>query len=280
MVEVQVKEGQHVAAGDLLVRIDDTDYRLHVAQAQANLAAAEADARRAEEGAVATRSDIAMGKVRLSDAERERKLQEVLAAGGASVQAAVDRARAASAMAAQGIRTAQAGLDASQAAVAAAQARVPAAQAAVDLALRELEHCEVRAPHAGVASRVELQPGELLERGAPVLAIVPDERYVVANFKETDLERIHVGDPVKIEIDAYPQRPLAGTVESIGAGTGAVFSLLPADNASGNFIKVVQRVPIRIALRGEPPSDMAAGLSANVTVGGTVGGATVAGSAE
>ena len=248
IVEARVQENQHVEAGEVLYRIDDSDYALKVAQAEANLAAATADAKRAEESSSATRSDVRAGQVRLEDAERELRRQEQLASGGAAVQAPVDRAGTSAAVDAQSLRTARVGVSAAMAAVEAAQARVPAAQAALELARRELSYTEVKAPAAGVASKVDLQVGELVARGQPILAIVPDARYVVANFKETALSDIHVGDPVSIDVDAYPDADIEGSVSSIGAGTGAMFSLLPADNASGNFVKVVQRIPVKLVL--------------------------------
>lgn len=265
VVEVLVAENVHVDAGAPLLRLDPSDYQLKVAQAEANLAAAQADARRAEEAAAAARSDVRMGEVKRADADRERRLQEGLAAEGAAVKVAAERAAATASVASQGVSTARMALHAAVAAAEAARARIPAAEAALALARRDLALTEVRAPTAGVASKVELQPGELVQRGQTVLALVPDARYLVANFKETDLARIHPGDPVDIEVDAYPDAPLSGTVASVGAGTGAVFALLPADNATGNFIKVVQRVPVRVALASDA-SRLPAGLSATVRV--------------
>ena len=266
VVASEIEENQHVEVGQVLYRIDDTDYALKVAQAQANLAAATADAKRAEESSSATRSDLRTGQVRLEDAERELRRQEQLVSGGAAVQASVDRAGTSAAVAAQTLRTARVGVSAAMAAVEAAQARVPAAQAALDLARRELSYTEIKAPASGTASKVDLQVGELVQRGQPILAIVPDERFVVANFKETDLDGIHVGDAVDIDIDAFPDGDFEGSVQSIGAGTGAMFSLLPADNASGNFVKVVQRVPVRISMTTAPAVQLPAGVSATVTV--------------
>jgi membrane fusion protein (multidrug efflux system) len=266
VTEVIAKENVHVAKGDVLLRLDATEYELKVAQAKAALASAEADARRAHESAEASRSDIHAAELRLKDARREEKLQTELASGGASVQSNVDRASSTATVSAQSVSTAQAALSANLAALEAAEARVPAAQAALALAERDLALAEIRAPQDGTTSRIELQPGELVQRGQPLLAIVADERYVVANFKETDLDRIAVGAPVKIEVDAYPDLDLEGTVESISPGTGAVFSLLPPDNATGNFIKVVQRVPVRIRLEGD--TVIPAGLSATVKIRG------------
>lgn len=269
IVEVLVRENQHVAAGDLVLRIDDSDLRLKLVVAEANLAAAQMDAQRATDAIAVTRQDIRTAEVRRADAQREQALQEQLAGAGAAVQAGVDRATTTVAVAAQGVETGRAGLRATESAAEAARARVAAALGAVDLARRDLALVEVRAPASGTVSKLELQPGELVQRGQATCVLVADERYAVANFKETDLDRIHVGDRVAIELDAFPKRPLHGMVESIGAGTGSTFSLLPADNASGNFIKVVQRVAVRIALDpGESVTDLPAGISVLATVGG------------
>jgi membrane fusion protein (multidrug efflux system) len=266
VVEVIAKENMHVSKGDVLLRLDPTEYELKVAEAKAALASAEADARRAQQSSEASRSDIQAAQLRLKDARREANLQTDLASGGASVQSTVDRANSTATVAAQSVSTAQAALSANLAALEAAEARVPAAQAALALAERDLSLAEVKAPQDGTTSRIELQAGELVQRGQPLVAIVSDERYVVANFKETDLDRIAVGAPVKIKVDAYPDLDLHGTVESVSPGTGAVFSLLPPDNATGNFIKVVQRVPVRIRLDGA--TSVPAGLSATVQIKG------------
>jgi membrane fusion protein, multidrug efflux system len=273
VVEVAVQENQPVKAGDLLVRIDDTDYALRLKQAEANLAAAQAEASRARLSTSASRSDLKTGEVRLADASRENRLQKTLAEGGAAGQAVADKASAAEAVAAQTIETARVGIEASAAAAEGAEARLAAAQVAVDQAKRDLSLVEVRAPRSGFAAKVDPAPGELVQKGAPLLMLVPDEVYVVAAFKETDVADIRPGDAVEVKIDAFPGRSLAGHVLSIGAGTGASFSLLPADNATGNFIKVVQRVPVRIALdvkeiNGQP---LSVGLSAWVKILGREG---------
>lgn len=266
VVEVHVIENQHVHKDDILMKIDDADYQLRLVAAQANLAAAEDDADRADKAAAMARSDAKKGQVRLADAKREQGLQQTLAAGGAGVQAVVDRATTATAMAAQDVTTSRVGITIAEGAADAAHARVDAAKAAVALAQRDVDMSVIRAPSDGVASKVDLQVGEMVQRGQAVLAVVPDVRYVVANFKETDIDRIHVGDDVDIDVDAFPDAPLVGKVESLGAGTGAIFALIPADNASGNFIKVVQRVPVRIAIDDPKASTYPAGLSTNVLV--------------
>ena len=126
------------------------------------------------------------------------------------------------------------------------------------------------APADGVASKLMVHDGQLVGIGQPVVELVPTATYVLANFKETQIGSMRPGQPAEIEIDAFPGRKFEGKVESLAGGTGAAFSLLPADNATGNFVKVVQRVPVRIAFVNAPADvKMRAGLSADVTV--TVG---------
>lgn len=148
-----------------------------------------------------------------------------------------------------------------------AHARVESAQAALDLAELQLSYTKIVAPADGIASRLTVHPGQLVSVGQPVIELVPTATYVVANFKETQLGKMHPGQRAQVTLDAYPDRKFEGTVESISGGTGSSFSLLPADNATGNFVKVVQRVPVRIAWSNLPEgTPMRAGLSADVTV--------------
>jgi membrane fusion protein (multidrug efflux system) len=162
---------------------------------------------------------------------------------------------------------ADAQIAAAQAQAQAADARAQSAQAALSLAKLQLGYTKVTASVDGVVSRVKLQPGNLLQPGQAVMELVPDVVYVEANFKETQIGRMKAGQKVKVTVDAFPGHPLKGVVDSLSGGTGARFSLLPPDNASGNFVKIVQRVPVRIRLT-EVPKDLRlqAGLSVNVTV--------------
>ena len=148
-----------------------------------------------------------------------------------------------------------------------ANARVRGAEAALALAKLSLDYTKVVAPSDGRASKLTVHDGQLVGVGQPLIELVPTASYVVANFKETQLSQMRVGQPAEISIDAFPGRTLTGRIESLTGGTGAAFSLLPADNATGNFVKVVQRVPVRIAWVN-PPTDieLRAGLSADVTV--------------
>ncbi|MBC7986365.1 MAG: HlyD family secretion protein, partial [Sphingomonadaceae bacterium] len=144
-----------------------------------------------------------------------------------------------------------------------ATARARRSQAALDL-----ERTVVRAPVSGTVSQTSrLQVGQMAVAGLPAVSIVSGgQAWIEANFKETDLGRMHVGQLARVTFDAYPGLIITGRVESIGAGTGAEFSLLPAQNASGNWVKVTQRVPVRIAFDSAPPRAMIAGLSAHVRV--------------
>jgi membrane fusion protein (multidrug efflux system) len=147
-----------------------------------------------------------------------------------------------------------------------AHARVQSAEAQLDLAKLQRSYTRVLAPADGVASKLSVHDGQLVAVGTTVIELVPSTTYVVANFKETQVGRMKQGQRAEISIDAYPGKKFAGKVESLSGGTGASFSLLPADNASGNFVKVVQRVPVRIAWSSPPELPMRAGLSADVTV--------------
>jgi membrane fusion protein (multidrug efflux system) len=148
-----------------------------------------------------------------------------------------------------------------------AHAREKSAEASLALARLQLSYTKVYAEQDGQITRLTAREGQLLQVGQPLASLVPDQTYLVANFKETQIGSMKAGDPVEVEIDAYSGRKLEGKVESLAGGTGARFSLMPPDNASGNFVKVVQRVPVRIAWVN-PPSDIALrpGLSADVTV--------------
>jgi membrane fusion protein, multidrug efflux system len=148
-----------------------------------------------------------------------------------------------------------------------AHARVASANAALELAKLQLSYTKIAAPGDGLASRLSVHAGQMVNVGQPVIELVPTATYIIANYKETQVGKMHAGQMAEITVDAFPGRKLRGKVESLSGGTGASFSLLPADNATGNFVKVVQRLPVRIAWV-DLPSDvmMRVGLSADVTV--------------
>ncbi|HET7630805.1 MAG TPA: HlyD family secretion protein [Gemmatimonadaceae bacterium] len=265
-----VDDNQHVAGDSLLVQIDTSEYALRLLQAQAELAAAraavtgpkgEGQAQAAVQGAISHEASLdaqigaAQAEVTKTAADLARA-RELVAKQIVSKQQ-LDAAQAAADAAAaslQALRKQQvaagSGVVAARAGVRLAEARLAAAQAAVVNARLQLSYTHVRAPMAGQVSRKQVEVGQLVQPGQPLMTIVSDTGvWIVANYKETQLTDIHVGEAVELEVDAYPGCEAEGSVESIAAATGAMFSLLPPDNATGNFTKVVQRVPVRIAVK-------------------------------
>jgi membrane fusion protein (multidrug efflux system) len=147
-----------------------------------------------------------------------------------------------------------------------AHARIKVAEATLELARLQLSYTKVMASEDGLVTKLTVQPGQMIQIGQPLAALVPDRTYVVANFKETQVGRMRPGQQARLRIDAFPGVEIEGKVESISGGTGARFSMLPPDNASGNFVKVVQRIPVRIAWSKRPDLPLQAGLSTDVTV--------------
>jgi len=267
LADVMVADDAHVVAGQPLLRIDDADYQVKVRQAEAELATARAQVVTAQAQANAAQAGVSRSEAEEERAQLDLSRAEALRQGDAIAAQAYDATRIQS-------RTAQAGAGANRAQYAAALAaidlartRVQAAQAALDLARLQLSYTVVRAPAPGTVSRLGARPGQMVQAGQNVGQLVPDRTYVLANFKETQTGELRQGETVDVSIDAYPGRTLHGEVASISGGTGARFALLPPDNASGNFVKVVERVPVRIAWVA-PPADLPlrAGLSAYVTV--------------
>ena len=288
---VKVIDNQAVRAGDLLVTIDDRDFKAKLAQAEAELALAEASAgsqggrlsgqaaaqvAASRASAAAARSAIEQALANADKAQKDLERIRALVAQKMVSPQAQDAAEAAARAALAQVRgsrdlAASAGeqVTASSAALRAALAKVDAARAMRDLAANQLADTRIVAPVSGVVSNKSVEPGQLVQVGQPLLAVVPlDDIWVVANLKETDLPGIQPGDPVKLEIDAYRGMRVEGTVESINPATGARFSLLPPDNATGNFTKVVQRVPVRIRLNQNKDAThpLRPGMSVFVTI--------------
>lgn len=274
IVEVLVADGTDVTAGQLLFRIDPEPFRLQIAEADAAIAGAQAnvialsnDADLAGTDISAARSDVGFAEARF---ERVRALREKGFSTKADYEAAeqaVVQARERVRQAEDRQREARARL-ASGPAVPGVNPQVAAAEARRANTRLALSRTEVRAPAAGrIAQAERLQVGQQAVPNLPVLTLVRSgSTYVEANFKETDLADMAVGQRAEVRFDAYPDLVLKGRVASIGAGTGAEFSVLPAQNATGNWVKVTQRVPVRIALEGESPRRLIAGLSSEVTV--------------
>ena len=274
IIDVRVQENQRVNAGDLLYRIDPEPFRIAIAQADATIAAAQVRV-------VGMNTDLETKGVGIAGAqedvrffEAEFRRQSELMQKGFSTRARLDAAEHALSDARNRLATAQGDAQKARAAVATAAIApginpgVLAGQVQKRKALYDLSKTEARAPVSGVVSQAErLLVGQLITQSLPAVSIVVNERsWVEANFKETDLKKMRVGQPAVLEFDAYPDMKLNGHVASIGAGTGSEFSVLPAQNANGNWVKVTQRIPVRIAIDGKPSRPLIAGLSTHVRI--------------
>lgn len=256
---------------------------LGVSSARAQVAAARAGVERARADANKAKLDLDRSRELVAaDALPRERLDNAQAAFD-TAQAALEQANAQAAAAEelQGVAASRVGeakgrlvqsapigaqIAAARAGADLARARVKVAEAALRIARLQLSYTRVVAPEDGVVSRISVQAGQLIQVGQPMAELVPRRSYVVANFKETQVGRIRPGQPVRVHVDAFPGMELEAVVQSISGGTGTRFTLLPADNASGNFVKVVQRVPVRIAWVKAPEVALQAGLACYVKV--------------
>jgi membrane fusion protein (multidrug efflux system) len=274
IIAVNVRENQHVNKGDILFRIDPDPYRIAVAQADAAIAGAQVDFKTLEASYHGTGAEIQAAKDRIAQAQEDYARQAELMKRGFTTRAtfqasehAVEQAKASYQSAVAAAQEARSKLATGPAVPgenpAIAAARVQRAKAQLDLS-----RTTMYAPESGIVSQTNrLLVGQMMVSGLPAVTIVSDTRpWVEANFKETDLNHMRVGQPAEVTFDAYPGLRLKGHVQSIGAGTGSEFSVLPAQNATGNWVKVTQRVPVRIAFDEDSPRQLIAGLSADVKV--------------
>jgi membrane fusion protein (multidrug efflux system) len=279
---LEVEDNQVVRAGDVLFRIDDRDYLARLSQAVAEVETAQArldniDAEAKLQHALIRQSEAerlaALAQLKLAKiaSDRGHKLIRSSAVG----QEEVDERDAALAKAEAGVSAASATLDAEKQRIAvlesqreAAVAALAHARAAQELAQIDLDDTVVRAPVDGVIGNRQVRVGRLVAPGTPLLDIVPvDDVWVIANFKETQLERIRPGQRAIITVDGYPNETIVGFVDSFAPGSGSAFTMLPTDNATGNFVRVVQRVPVKIRFAGNPlPGLIVPGLSARVEI--------------
>ena len=273
--EERARGGVEVSAKDLLA-----------AQARARLG--DAQVREAQANATRAQQDLQRMKMLIEKEEISRQQYDAAVASAEAARAGVDSAHAAASQAQHevaaaearvtqaravlseaqaqvaGAKTAPQEVRATQAKAASSEARVELAKAQLDQALLDLEHTTVRAPVAGVVSKKSVEAGQVIQRGQPLLAIIPQEEvWITANFKETQLASMHPGQEAAVSVDAYKGRVFKGRVDSIASATGARFSLLPPENATGNYVKVVQRVPVKIVLDGgqEEGSRLRPGMS-------------------
>ncbi len=276
VTQLLINDNEQVKAGDVLVQIDPRDYEASLALANADLAAANSQV------------DASEAQVQVDESKVIQAQASVVAAGAENARAAADlkryqdvesravsktdydlaqqKARSAKAdldAANSQVKAAQAGVTLSQAAVETAKAAVGQAQARLDEAKLNLSYTKIVAPFDGRITARTVQLGNYISPGQALFALVPRYVWVTANFKETQLAYMRSGDPVEVHVDAYPNQDFKAKVDSLQAGSGARFSLLPPENAVGNYVKVVQRVPVKIIFDEPLPTnlDIAPGLS-------------------
>ncbi|RVQ67762.1 HlyD family secretion protein [Croceicoccus ponticola] len=274
IVKVNVRENQVVKKGDILFEIDPTSYGVAIAQADAQIASAQARITSLNAEVAATAADLAGARDDLALAQANYRREKELMDRGFNTRARMDAATHAVASARDQLASLQAEVEKAKAQLATG-AQVPgvnpevaAGRAAREKAQLDLERTVVRAPVAGRVTQVSrLQVGQSAMAALPMVSIVQDRgARVEANFKETDLAQMRPGQAAEIRIDAYPDLRLKGHVDSIGSGTGSEFSVLPAQNATGNWVKITQRVPVRISIDSQSDRPLISGLSADVTV--------------
>ena len=274
IIDVAVHENDVVKEGDLLFRIDPEPYRIAIEQADAAIAAAQVRVSSLQTEYQNTNVGIDSAREDVAFYEKEYQRQSSLMQAGFTTRARLQAAEHALSDARSRVASALADATKARAALATGSAApgvnpaIKAGQAQREQALLNLSRTEVRAPVSGVVSQADrLQPGQMMVQGLPGVTIVASNKsWIEANFKETDLAHMRVGQPAEITFDAYPDLKVRGKVSSIGAGTGSEFSVLPAQNANGNWVKVTQRVPVRISITDKPKRAMIAGLSAHVRI--------------
>lgn len=273
IVQVNVKENQRVKAGDILFVIDQEPYKNALAQADAALASARVQVATLSTDTGSAAADVESANADISLAVGTYSRQAALMKQGFTTRAAFDAAAHEVAAARARLATARASAVKAQVqlgsgvAGSGVPAAVQAAMAEREKALLNLSRTVVRAPKDGIISQTSrLQIGNITPSGVPALSLVTQSPWVTANFKETDLANMRVGQPAELTFDAYPGLKVCGQVQSIGAETGSASSILPAQNATGNWVKVTQRVPVRIAITCKTDRALIAGLSSDVSI--------------
>jgi membrane fusion protein (multidrug efflux system) len=280
---VAANENDMVREGATIVQIDSRELELKLANAEVAVRSAEVALQTAQAGEHNAQAALAVAQanVRTATVTFDRTAADLardrsLVAGGVITQQQFDASKSAHDAASAQLETARRQVAVAEAQVEVARSGVQSARSGldarrndVDFARLQLTYAKIDAPATGKISKKSVEVGQYVQAGQPLLAITEDSTlWVTANFKETDMEQIRPGEPVEIEVDGYPGVTFGGRVESIAAATGARFSLLPPDNATGNYVKVTQKIPVKIAIVETPAGDhpLRPGMSANVTV--------------
>jgi membrane fusion protein (multidrug efflux system) len=275
IIEVDVRENQKVKVGDVLFKIDPEPFRIAVDQADAALANARLQVKQLHAAYATAEAKLKADQATAEIRHRELTRSVELAGKGFAAASALDESRLAAQQADAQVELSQKGVDAAAAALDGnpgapidAHPTVQAALAAKEKDVLDLARTTVKAPKNGIASQVaKVNVGQYVSEGTEMLSLVEtSDTWIEANFKETQLTDMHPGQPVVVTVDTYPGLKLEGKVESIGQGTGSEFSLIPAQNATGNWVKVVQRIPVRIRVDQKGADILRAGMSSDVTV--------------
>ena len=264
VVEILVADNQHVEKDQPLLRIDRRDFEVKLEQSEAQEANAVAQVAQARADLLYQKANLAQqaAQVRVAQADLLQAKQDLARYTGtdpaAITRQQLEQSQASTKSAFAKLDSAKEAVQAGEAQVASQQTKIDAAQAQVrqnqadvDNAKLQLSYTEVLAPQAGKMTHRSVNLGNYVTPGQALVAVVPDDMWVTANFKETQLEYMHIGQAVDVTVDAYPDNVLHAHVESLQRGTGSVFSSLPAENATGNYVKVVQRVPVKIVFDGD-----------------------------
>jgi len=271
---VHVKDNQPVRKGDILLELDPTDYEIRVRMAAADLDMARNETSGDYAQVEAARAMVSHAKARLDQSELDLKRGSALFAREVIPREQLDRLETARKVAAAQLREAEEGLRKAEAQLGLAgnggkEARVAQREAKLREAQLNLSYTRITSPADGYVTRKSVEPGTTIQAGQPLMAVVPlDEVWITANYKESQITHMKPGQKVTFTVDAYPSMSFKGRVESIMAGTGAAFSLLPPENATGNYVKVVQRVPVKIVVDSgsDPQHLLRVGMSVIPTV--------------
>lgn len=274
VTRVLVNDNQAVRRGDLLVELDEIDYRVQVEKATAGVGVAENETGGEYQKAAVARATVQLARARHDQAVLDLQRGEALFAREVIPKEQLDRLRTAKRMAESQLKEADEALKRALAEAGLGggkgnRARILQKKAQLEEARLQLSYTRITAPRDGYITRKGVEPGANIQAGQPLLALVPlQDAWITANYKEGQLTHIRPGQRVEFTVDAYPGRRFTGKVDSIMAGTGAAFSLLPPENATGNYVKVVQRVPVKIVIdsNSDPEHLLRVGMSVVPTV--------------